>query len=233
MREPDVDTAVDALAGAVSHALRISVGSRPNENFSLREGMPGWNGDGQARLAALRVLGADALAPFVLAGHTLADEDVDLVLRAMRLHPAPDAPDPNRTRLWALRDWAVISVLHRLNARPVPVPARPRGIGERRWQAWCAELVRLSSLALPTIDSPPRAEVATRRLDLDRGLTRALLRRDHLSAARLARWQALDHVEDSDVHLPSVLDHLTVLAGDRPRVRLEVTLAGLLMRRGR
>lgn len=227
LRETDVNAAVDVLAGVVSHALRTSVGPGCEGGFSLLRDMSGRDGDIEARVAALRVLGADALTPFVLSGHVLADEDVGLVCAAMRAHRSPG--DADHARLWGLRDWAVTSVLLRLRQQPLPeVPALPAGGTALPWKAWCVELMRLSSLALPEVHSPVRAEVARRGLDLARGLARAMLRRDWLGAARLARWQALEHPEDP--YLSATIDHLTLLAGDLPRVRLELTLAGLLLR---
>jgi hypothetical protein len=226
-----VGAAVDALAGVVSHALRTSIESHAADAFSLWRDVSGQDEEYEARLAALRVLGADALTPYVLAGHALAAEDADLVAQALRAHPAPDGRDADDTRLWGLRDWAVTSVLGRLREQPVPeAPALPGG-ATLPWQAWCGELMRLSSLALPEVRGPLRDEVARRGLDLGRGLARAVLRRDHLGAARLVRWQALEH--PGDRYLPAAIDHLGQLAGEVPRVRLELTLAGLLLRGGR
>jgi hypothetical protein len=240
MRGPEVEVAVDALAEAVSRALRPAAGPPSTGDFSLHQQWPGQNENTEARLAALRVLGVDALTPFVLAGHQFGDADAELVCEAIRTHPAPATPDGGP--LWHLRDWALISVLRSLCVEAAPAVPQPPPDAcadpAMPWQDWSAEIMRLSSLALPGVSSPPREAVAQRPLDLGRGLTRAMLRRDHLGAARLARWAALDGADCPDIHLTTVIDHLAVLAADSGgvppgRIHLELTLATLLANGGR
>jgi hypothetical protein len=218
MRGPALEAEVDSLAATVTHALA----SGRAGDFSLRASVSDRHGAAPGTLAALRVLGADALTPFVLAGHRLDRDDADLMRAAVAAHPLPESAAG--MALWQARDWAVASALHSLAAGPaVQPPDLPPIDPEDPWPAWSAELARYSSLALPGLHGHVRDQAVARGLDLARGLYRAMLRQDYLTAARLARWQALDHRDDP--FLPSVLDQLEVLAADRPRVLLEVTVA--------
>ncbi|MDQ3404295.1 MAG: hypothetical protein M3548_13015 [Actinomycetota bacterium] len=239
MRGPEVEREVDELAESVLRALRVKTGKNGvdgDREFTLRSRSSGRNGGAEARLAALRVLGVDALAPFVLAGRRAVRDDVELVRDSVLAFPAPENDD-GPPSLWSLRDRALAQVLRSLDSEVVfPVPewatadARGDGLG---WLPWCAEMARLSSLALPEIHGPQREAAARRRLDLARGVTRAILRRDFLSAARLARWQALDHVEHPDPFLSRALNHMALLARGQSRVLLEITVATLLMEESR
>jgi hypothetical protein len=63
-----------------------------------------------------------------------------------------------------------------------------------------------------------------------------MLRHDHLSAARLARWLALDAAVSPESSpeslLGAVLCHLELFTAPPPRVRLEIALARRLVEDG-
>ncbi|MGW0537968.1 hypothetical protein [Streptomyces sp. NPDC003032] len=218
-----VESAVQALAAKLAGALRHDGGE-----FSLRECVDALDEPVNA-VGAVRGLGADALAPFVLTGCTLTADDAGLVRAAVAAFPAP-AAGAEDGGLWVARDAALVTVLAGLGvdaagwaglAAGDAVPGWPA----KHWAAWSAALARLAPLALPPVEGPARQEALHRRLDLRRGLTRALLRRDHLVAARLARWLALDAHGTEEPLLTPALDHLAVLAADRHRVLFEIAVA--------
>lgn len=236
---PDAtEMAAQALAAELADAL-----SDGNGTFRLHRWSPG-NADRINALGALRVLGADVLAPFVVAGHTLAADDTALLRVAVRAFPAPASGTADGS-LWVRRDAALAQVLSGLGVdtgdwEGLAADGLSGGDGSdgtgnpavaQDWPMWSAHLVRLSSLALPPVNGPLREQTRVRRRELARGMTRSLLRRDYLSAARLARWLALDapHAPDREPLLDTALEHLDHLAPDQPRTRLEVAIARRLL----
>ena len=222
-----VAVAVDVLAGAVAQAL-----SGMGAAFRLSELVGGW-ADPVVGLGAVRVLGADALTPFLFTGNPLSARDVEVVQAAIRVFPAPHREDPGDARVWRWRDWALGEVLAHLG---VSKPAGDQAAaldsggedgfaGEPAWPGWSAAVSRLSVLASPAVSGPVREQVRRRRRDTWRGLARAMLRHDHLSAARLARWLALDAAVSSESLLDAALSHLELFTAPPPRVRLEIVLA--------
>lgn len=138
------------------------------------------------------------------------------------------------------KTWALGEVLAHLG---VTEPGRDRAAaldtggedgpaGEQAWPVWSATLSRLSVLALPAVDGPVREQVRRRRRDTRRGLVRAMLRQDYLSAARLARWLALDAALSPEPLLAAALSHLELFTAPPPRVRLEIALARRLLEDG-
>lgn len=92
---------------------------------------------------------------------------------------------------------------------------------------WVAVLGQLAPLAFPGLDSPLHADARRHRLDLARGVTRAVLRRDYLTAARLARWLAVsgDTPIAPPFSLEPVLRQLELIAEPDPRLQLEIIMA--------
>jgi hypothetical protein len=229
-----VAAAVDVLAGAVAQAVSGAGGA-----FGLGDVVGGW-ADPVLGLGAVRVLGADALAPFLFTGHSLSSSDVEVVQAALRVFPVPHREDPGDARVWRCRDWALGEVLAHLGvseSRRDPAAALDPGgedgsAGEPAWPVWSAAVSRLSTLALPAVGGPVREQVRRRRRDTWRGLTRAMLRHDHLSAARLARWLALDAAVSPESLLGAALSHLELFTAPPPRVRLEIALARRLWESG-
>lgn len=233
-------TAVETLADSVVRAL-----TGAGDVFRLADHLPsdGSSPDFTARVAAVRVLGPDALAPFVLAGHRFGPGDAEVVAASIRMFPSGE-PDPevvgpdmdvdnadSAVLVRALRDWATGEVLTRLGVpgSALPYPARA-GAGvhrDRRWVVWAGALAQLSPLAVPGLDSCIHADARRYRLDVARGVTRAMLRRDHLTAARLVRWLAArgDVPMDPPFPVAPVLRQLELVAEPDPRLRLEIMMA--------
>lgn len=227
-------TAAETLAGSVVRAL-----TGADDVFRLAEQIPlgGSPADQMAGLAAVRVLGPDALAPFVLAGHQFLSEDAEVVATSIRLFPLPELDGAENEMEIAggtaavreLRDWGTGQALLGLG---VPGSARPYpslvGAGrDRGWVEWTGMLAQLSPLATPGFDSALHAEVRRHRLDVARGVTRALLRRDPLTAARLARWLTVSGEVPTDppFAVAPVLRQLELVAAPDSRLRLEIAVA--------
>lgn len=214
--------AVAALAGSVVRAL-----TGGGDAFRLADQLT-TSDSGKAGLAAVRVLGSDALAPFVLGGHRFSDEDAEVVAASIRTFPRPE-PVHDTTPVRALRDWATGQVLTRLGvvefAHSYPVDGRISR--EQGWVAWTGMLGRLAPLAFPGLDCSVHVDARRYRLDLARGVTRAVLRRDYVTAARLARWLAVrgDAPMAPPFPLVPVLRHLELVADPDTRLLLEIILA--------
>ena len=237
--------AVQALAERVAGAL-----AGADEAFRLGEQLDVENE--MAGFAAVRVLGPDALAPYTVGASRFTPEDSAVVVAAFGAFPsyqraaiAAAGEDRARQSSAAVRDWATARLLHRLRAGPgaaaiVPDSAAWAGWadGGLAWPAWAGLMTQLAPLATPFLDSPAHEQARRRPLDLARGVTRAVRRRAHLSAARLLRWLAIlpgpmrEHGTDSGATVVApepVLRHLELLGGANPRLHLEITLARILL----
>jgi hypothetical protein len=212
-----------------------------DDAFALTEVLPPESSpaDHRAGLAAVRVLGADALVPFLVAGHQFSPDDAEVVAISMRTFPLPES-DPAVSQdqdvetaafVRLLREWATGEVLTRLGAPgcacPYPVKAGARARQERGWVAWTGMLAALSPLAVPGLDSALHVDVRCSQVDVARGVTRAVLRRDHLTAARLVRWLAVctDVPVDPPFAAEPVVHQLELIAEPDPRLQLEITMA--------
>lgn len=220
--------AVERLAASVVGALGSAEGV-----FRLRDQLSGV--EDKAGLAAVRILGPDALVPFVLGGHRFRAEDAEVAAASLRVFPmtGADGQREGGVAVRALRDWATGQVLTRLGARGFARPY-PRGAGvgrESGWLRWTGVLAQLSPLAFPGMDSPVHAEVRRYPQDVARGVTRAMLRRDYLTAVRLVRWLVTgdEPVEDPWFALEPVMRHVELVAEPDARLLLELAMA----RRGR
>ncbi|MFF8883591.1 hypothetical protein [Streptomyces flaveolus] len=209
----------------------------------------------------MRVLGADALAPYLLTGRPLLPEESAAVrLSLSALPPArrpPAAPPSGREQAWirAWIHWGLVTVLARLDAAPervaVTVPqgpppcddSEPRhrsaadpadcpvGHGEG-WVPWSLRMGQLASLALPGLDGPVHQAARSGGLALARGATRALLRRDFATVARITRWLAW--LAADGVALPldvALLIEDIALRGGDDRCLLDAVIARRLLRR--
>ena len=223
-------TAVETLAGSVVRAL-----TGADDAFRLADQIPlGDPADQMAGLAAIRVLGADALAPFVLAGHRFSSADADVIATSIRTFPVPEPyqsdSDGNAKLVRELRDWATGQLLIGLGVpdsiHPYPELART-GVGrDRGWVAWTGMLAQLSPLATPGLDSSLHADVRRYQLDVARGASRASLRRDALTAARLARWLGAFGEAPMDPPFPvePLLRQLELAARPDHRLHLEIAI---------
>ncbi|MFE4371749.1 hypothetical protein ACFRMN_26635 [Streptomyces sp. NPDC056835] len=102
---------------------------------------------------------------------------------------------------------------------------------EGDWRAWAQWMARLSPLALPDLAGPVSERAADRTLDLSRGLTRSMLRRDYPTAARLARWIALapGEVAVPGMDIAAVVTHLELCGATGVRTVVNTAIARLLI----
>lgn len=233
--------AVESLAGRVLGALRGAGGAvvvaRQVEQAP----------DPKAALAAVRVLGPDVFAPALLAGAPFGPDDAQAVTESFRVFPP--APDAAPEAVW--RDRTTAHLLARYGgASPedlpaaLGVPARPaagdRGLtdpeprpgpgpggADGAWRAWSLRMAQLSPLALPGVDGPVHAAALRRTRDLARGAGRAMLRRDHPTAARLVRWLAFAvHRGDRPaLDVAAVVRHIELHGGSDARTALDTEVA--------
>jgi hypothetical protein len=214
--------AVEALSGCVLRAL-----SGADDAFHLAEQLS-VVGEPTTGLAAVRVLGPDVLAPYVIGGHRFGVEDAEVIDSSMSLFPLSDAGCASALGegllpVRRLRDWATTAVLARLRNKPMPAcpVVSDAGFG---WLAWSGALSQLAPLVSPGLDSPLHTRARERLLDTARGVTRSMLRRDHLTAARLTRWLA-SAPDVPAMSLDTALTHLALFSGVDPRLGLEIALA--------
>ncbi|MFF5563272.1 hypothetical protein ACFY7Z_14420 [Streptomyces sp. NPDC012623] len=199
--------------------------------------------DPGAALAAVRIIGADAFAPAVLAGAALHARDAEAVAQSFTAlpaaNPAPAPPDgPETAWLMAWRDWGTVTLLTVLNGRgadgvTAARPAAPAGIGGSDWASWSVRMGQLCTLALPGLDGPVHEAARAAPLGLARGATRAALRRDYSTAARIARWLAWLHAEGVELPLDPapLVEHIALMAaGDR--TALDTAIARRLLTGG-
>ncbi|MEV1026000.1 hypothetical protein [Streptomyces sp. NPDC050264] len=208
-------------------------------------------------LAAVRLLGADVMAPYVLTGRTPPAEESDAIGLALGAlppaDPPPAAPPEGSEQAWvrAWIDWALVTVLTRVDptfvAPKTPEPPSPpqcdTGAARRRpptavpgdavregWVPWSVRMGQLSSLALPGLDGPVHETARAGATGLARGATRAVLRRDFPVAARITRWLAWLHAEHVELPLdPAPLTEHIALLGGGGRVALDTAISRRLL----
>ncbi|MFJ2645534.1 hypothetical protein ACIO1C_02150 [Streptomyces sp. NPDC087420] len=208
--------------------------------------------DPGAALAAIRILGADTFAPVLLTGEALAPQDAEAVALSLTalppsrdVAPAPPA-GPEGPWLMAWRDWGTATVLALLTdggtgvpptvPAPLPPPGPPQGepagsgTGAEGWPGWSVRMGQLSTLALPGLDGPIHDAARAAPLALARGATRAVLRRDYPTAARIARWLAWLHTDGVPLALDPapLVEHIEVMAGG-DRLALDTAIARRLI----
>ncbi|MEV6424546.1 hypothetical protein [Streptomyces sp. NPDC051662] len=223
----DYAAAVDSLAGHVLDALR-NVRNPPGLAVHVARAA-----DTQAALAAVRVLGPDVFAPALLTGIPFGPADRQVVAEALRVFPpSPDDP-PEAIRLGR----ATAALLARFDGTGAAVPdAHDLSAAETDgdWCTWARWMARLSPLALPDLAGPVSEQAARRTLDLNRGLTRSMLRRDYPTAARLARWVALapSAVAVPGMDIAAVVTHLELCGATGVRTLVNTAIARLLIAGG-
>lgn len=189
--------------------------------------------DVKAGLGAVRLVGADVFAPRLLLGRSLDARDLAVVTDSLAVFPAVARPATQEQLVVAWRDWATTQLLSRLtDASAHPAPDAGGVLGPvADWPRWSVVVAQLSSLALPALDGPVARVVAHEPRALARGACRAVLRRDHATAARLVRWVALLH--GAGVELPFdaalLVEHIRLNAGTGPRLLLDLAVARHLL----
>lgn len=193
--------------------------------------------DDPASVAAVRVLGADALAPCILSGKAPTEADVVLVEGAVGAFPPTDGS--SAVTEWS--HWGMRTVVHHIRTAhlpgpppgenpadvPVTAPADTDWVADGTWQRMTHQLSQLAALAVPELSSPLHAAVGRRPVDLARGFVRAVRRRDWLQAAGAGRWLAVTKGVPETLGLDTGLQFVHHMGGSDARVALHVRAAQL------
>ncbi|MFD8237148.1 hypothetical protein ACFV20_35380 [Streptomyces sp. NPDC059696] len=182
--------------------------------------------EGGLALAAVRVLGADALLPAVLL-RTPPDPD-ELAVFRKSVESYPPRADAAPTVRWS--HWAMARTLRRLDppsAAGVTAAAEPGTdwLDGASWQNLTHQLAVLAPLALPGEDSAVARVAQARPVDVARGFVRAVRRRDWRQAAGAGRWLTLLHGVPGTLGLERGLDFVELMGGHDPLVELQVCAA--------
>ncbi|MEV7021989.1 hypothetical protein [Kitasatospora sp. NPDC093558] len=160
------------------------------------------------------------------------------------LDSSPQSPSADACLVIAWQDWAVSALLVRTAdgvrayggdavqlPAAVPHPSPRPGQGPNGWQTWSVRMAQLSSLALPGLDGPVHDLARAHTLDLARGATRSMLRRDLRTATRLARWLAWARADGRPLRLEvePVLERIRLTGDGSARTLLELAIAERLL----
>ncbi|MGA4956310.1 hypothetical protein [Streptomyces lavendulocolor] len=214
---------VESLAECLEKALRD-----PVSHDGVVAGHVRRAADAKAALAAVRVLGPDVFAPALLAGRSPGPLDREVVAEALRVFPVAPG-EPVESMALAEAQAALVTRPHRSDARPGPHPAQDTSSMEddTHWVPFTQLLARMSPLALPGCETALAGLARRRALDVSRGVVRAMLRRDHPTAARLARWSALVHAPgpaEAALRPEPVVGHLVQCGTSSARMALDVAV---------
>jgi hypothetical protein len=188
-------------------------------------------------MGGVRLVGADLFAPQLLDRRPMDLRDVSVVADSFKVFPPVGAPGNHEQRVRAWRDWATHRVVNHLTGRDEPAPPLDTDVLDvaGSWQRWSVIVAQLSTLAMPGIGGPIVDAVARDSLQLARGVTRAVLRRDYTTASRLVRWVAL--LAGMGVRVPLdpalLLDHVRLHGGSASRVALDLAIAARLLEQER
>jgi hypothetical protein len=193
--------------------------------------------DMKAALGAVRLVGADLFAPHQLLGRPVHPRDATVIADSFAAFPTTVEADHPQRGVAAWRDWATASMLARTTGVAPPTldlgPPTAATVAEllgdhRHWRDWSACAAQLSPLALPGLDCPAvLAAVFNGTRPLAQGATRALLRRDFVTAARLVRWIAL--LASAGVRQPvdpfPLVEQIRLYGGTGSRLALDLAIA--------
>ncbi|MEU7315640.1 hypothetical protein [Streptomyces sp. NPDC007083] len=187
--------------------------------------------------AAVRVLGADALAPYALDGGRGADgagsADAAMVRQALAAFPPGD--DPAAVSTWSYRGLVeatrALLPAHAAQLPPAPDPA-DGWLDTEPWPRLSHRVSQLASLALPGLAGALTDRLSGRTEDLARGFVRAVRRRDWQQAAGLGRWLSRLPQTPPSLGLDSGLRFVQQMSGD-PRAAVHLTAARAFFGRGR
>ncbi|MFC8143954.1 hypothetical protein ACFUKV_19820 [Streptomyces paradoxus] len=213
--------AVRDLASGVVSALR--------SGDHARAAAPERAADGEAEglaLAAVRVLGADAMLPSILLPTPPLPDELAVFRKAVEAYP-PGA-DAAPTVAWS--HWAMRHTLGRLDPGHADGPHRePEAawLEGAPWQLLTHQLAVLAALAVPGEDCAVARAAQHRPVDVARGFVRAVRRRDWRQAAGAGRWLTLLEGVPQTLGLDNGLDFVELMGGQDPLVALQVSAARL------
>lgn len=190
--------------------------------------------DDAVALAAIRVLGADVLAPYALDGQGTRDgEDESVVRRALAAYP-PGA-NASDVSLWSYHGLVEASRAYLPGGTwPSQPTAADDWVRADPWPMLSHRASQLAALSLPGL-APALAEALSARTeDLARGFVRAVRRRDWLQAAGLGRWLARTPDTPESLGLDSGLAFVRRMSdGDESHSRVALHLAAAQRFHGR
>ncbi|MFH9044634.1 hypothetical protein ACH4FA_35660 [Streptomyces sp. NPDC017966] len=216
-----LQAAVQDLASGVVSALRDGGHTRT----VLPAGTDGEAGD--LVLAAVRVLGADAMLPGLLLGTPPDPAEVAVFRKAVEAYP-PRA-DAVPTVRWS--HWGMARTLRRIDpsfSSGPPDEPDTDWLDEANWQSLTHRLAVLAPLALPGEDCAVRRAAGRRPVDVARGFVRAVRRRDWRQAAGAGRWLTLLPGVPDTLGLEAGLDFVELMGERDPHVALQVQAARLM-----
>ncbi|GAA2252561.1 hypothetical protein GCM10010145_20390 [Streptomyces ruber] len=228
--------AVQDLASGVVSVLRDGDHTRESGTWCSYATDATDGAEADLTLAAVRVLGADALLPHVLLRTPPDAGELALFKKAMAAYPPGSGAAP--TLLWS--HWGMSRALRGIDAAAARSAAGPSaGAGDAQpdagwldgvtWQVLTHQLAVLAPLAVPGSEDSAVARAARRRpVDVARGFVRAVRRRDWLQAAGAGRWLTLLEGVPDTLGLESGLDFVALMGGDDQRVALQVRAAQLM-----
>lgn len=224
-----LERSVQALTERVIRAVR-----GPDHTYSVAAFADG-AADEPITLAAIRVLGADALAPYLLGRSRPGEEDLRLVGRCLETAAPDDAPLSARIMVRRLRDRATRQALDHLRGLPAelrrPVAHGPLDAAHAQgWPHWSVVMSQLAPLTLCPEETAVHEHARRHAADLERGVARCLLRRDHPTATRLVRWLTLPGMTPA-LDLPAILRHLGFYLTGGVRAALDLAIAEQAVRR--
>ncbi|WUH92011.1 hypothetical protein OG900_19105 [Streptomyces sp. NBC_00433] len=190
-------------------------------------------------LAAVRVLGADVLAPYALrADPARGGTDRQVVHRALAAYP-PGA-DASDVSLWSYRGLAEASRAFLPGSGedaangtggepgadwPPEARAGDAWVQADPWPRLAHRASQLAALSLPGLAPALAVGLAARTDDLARGFVRAVRRRDWLQAAGVGRWLVRAPDVPASLGLEAGLVFVRRMSGADPRVVLHATAA--------
>ena len=186
-------------------------------------------------LAAIRVLGADVLAPYAVnrLAAPFAEDDETVVRQALAAY-RPKA-DASVVSVWSYRGLIEASRMF-LPADAQQWPEAPEAETDwaesEPWPKLSHRVSLLAALALPGLAAGLAEHLAARTDDLSRGFVRAIRRRDWLQAAGLGRWLARFPDVPPTLGLDNGLAFVRQMGGADPRVTLHVVAAQRFHGRG-
>lgn len=178
-------------------------------------------------LAAVRVVGADVLAPRTLLERPPAESDVRCADAAVRAFPADSA---SVTSCWG--QWGTRAALSLAGAGPLPEEPGISWAHAASWQYLSHQFSVLSALAGLPVPSALGEVASLRAEDLARGFVRAVRRRDWRQASGTGRWLiTLGSAVPATLGLEQGLALVAHLGGADAQVGLQIEAARTLAAR--